>query len=64
MKKILSLIALLMLFVAGGQNAVAATIDDLVAITGEYTFIADNITSNGTVGLTANTLYDEGRIFT
>lgn len=64
MKKILSLIALLMLFVAGGQNAVAATIDDLVAITGEYTFIADNITSNGTVGLTANTLYDGGRIFT
>lgn len=64
MKKILSLIALLMLFVAGGQNAVAATIDDLVAITGEYTFIADNITSNGTVGLTASTLYDEGRIFT
>ena len=37
--------------------------NDLVAVGPGYTFIADNITSNGTVKLVANKLYDEGRIF-
>ena len=41
----------------------AATVDDLVPITSDYTFIADNITSNGTVGLSKNNLYEEGYIF-
>ena len=61
MKKILSLLTLLLCIASG---AWAATVDDLVAINGNYTFIADNITSNGTVKLTKNTLYDNGRIFT
>lgn len=52
--------ALLLLTVT---TAWAATVDDLVAVGPGYTFIADNITSNGTVKLTANTLYDNGRIF-
>jgi len=60
MKKILSLMALLLLTVA---TAWAATVDDLVAVGPGYTFIADNITSNGSVKLTKNTLYDNDRIF-
>ena len=60
MKKILSLLTLLLCIASG---AWAATVDDLVAINGKYTFIADDITSNGTVKLTANTLYDNDRIF-
>ena len=41
----------------------AASVDDLVAISSDYTFIADKITSGGTAKLVANTLYDENRIF-
>lgn len=45
-------------------GAWADSVNDLVAVGPGYTFIADNITSNGTVNtLVANTLYDEGRIF-
>ena len=40
----------------------SSTVDDLATISSNYTFIADNFTSNGTVGLTANTLYDSNRI--
>ena len=60
MKKILSLMALLMLSITATW---ADKVDDLVAVGPGYTFIADNITSDGTVGLTANTLYDEKHIF-
>ena len=61
MKKILSLLTLLLCIASG---AWAASVNDLVAISNNYTFIADNITSNGTVKLTANELYDNNRIFT
>ena len=60
MKKILSLMALLMLSITATW---ADTVDDLVAVGPGYTFIADDITSNGTSKLTANTLYDSDRIF-
>lgn len=60
MKKIL-LVALCALCTIGAWSA---TVDDLVAIDKKWTFIADNYTSNGTVGLTANTLYAGGKIFT
>lgn len=60
MKKLLSLLTLLLCVCSG---AWAATVADLVAISSNYTFIADNITSNGTVKLTANTLYENGYIF-
>lgn len=60
MKKILSLLSLLMLCIVGVN---ADSVDDLVAVGPGYTFIADNITANGTTKLNANTLYDEGRIF-
>ena len=61
MKKLLSLFVLLVAIVTGAQ---AATVDDLATISADYTFIADNITSNGTTGLTAGNLYDNNRIFT
>ena len=61
MKKLLSLFVLLVAMVTGAQ---AATVDDLATISADYTFIADNVTSNGTVKLNANTLYDSNRIFT
>ena len=54
----------LLLTLVGVCPAWASTVDDLATISSNYTFIADNVTSNGTVGLTVNTLYDEGRIFT
>lgn len=44
-------------------GAWADSVNDLVAVGPGYTFIADNITSNGTVKLVANTLYDGSRIF-
>lgn len=36
---------------------------DIVAVSPGYTFIADNVTSNGTVGLVAKRLYDSNHIF-
>ena len=60
MKKILSLMALLMLSITATW---ADTVDELVAVDPGYTFIADNITENGKTKLTANTLYDSDRIF-
>ena len=60
MKKLFTLLTLLVALVT---SAWASTVDDLVTISSNYTFIADNITSNGTVKLTANTLYDNGYIF-
>ncbi len=59
-KKLLTLLTLLVCVCSG---AWAASVNDLVAISSDYTFIADNITSNGTVKLTKNTLYDNSRIF-
>ena len=59
-KQIFTLLALLLTVCSG---AWAASVSDLVAISSDYTFIADNITSNGTVKLTKNTLYDSNRIF-
>ena len=45
-------------------GAWSATVDDLVAIRKSWVFIADEITANGTSGLTVNNLYASGRIFT
>lgn len=61
MKKILSLMTLLLLTVA---TAWAATVDELVAVGPGYTFIAENVTSKGTVALVKDNLYDSNRIFT
>ena len=44
-------------------GAMASTVDDLVAIDNDWTFIADDITNAGTVDLSANTLYCEGKLF-
>ena len=60
MKKILSLMTLLMLSITATW---ADKVDDLVAVGPGYTFIADDITENGKTKLTANTLYDSDRIF-
>lgn len=60
-QKLLSLLTLLLCVCA---TAWAASVSDLTAISSNYTFIADNITSDGTVKLSANTLYDNGHIFT
>jgi len=47
-----------------GAAMQAATVDDLVAIKKSWVFIADEITNNGTTGLTRDNLYAGGRIFT
>ena len=62
MKKLFTLLTLV-LCVCTGAWAETPTVDDLTEISSNYTFIADNITSNGTVKLTANTLYDNDYIF-
>lgn len=64
MKKLFTLLTLVLCVCTGAwaENE-TPTVDDLTAISSNYTFIADDITSNGTVKLTANTLYDDGRIF-
>ncbi len=59
MKKILSLFALLLTIVIGAK---AASVNDLVPISSDWTFIADDITSNGTTKTAANTLYCDGKI--
>ena len=41
----------------------AAAVTDLVTISENWTFIADDITANGTAKLTKNKLYCEGKIF-
>ena len=43
-------------------TVLASTVDDLVAISSDYVFIADDVTSNGTVGLTMNELYANNHI--
>lgn len=60
MKKLFTLLTLLLCV---ASSAWAATVGDLVAISSDWTFIADDITSNGTTKLTANTLYCNGKIF-
>ena len=57
------LLTLLLLLMTAVTGAWADSVNDLVAVGPGYTFIADNITSNGTVKLVANKLYDESRIF-
>jgi len=60
MKKLFTLVTLALTAISG---AWAAKVSDLVAISDNYTFIADDITSNGTTKLTENTLYSNGYIF-
>ena len=55
---------LILLSVLLSIGAWAASVNDLVAIDHDWVFIADDITSNGSEGLTANTLYADGKIFT
>ncbi len=62
-KNLLKKAFLLLALIGGASSAWASTVDDLVTISENYTFIADDITSNGTVKLVANTLYDGGFIF-
>lgn len=61
MKKLFTLLTLLLCV---ASSAWAAKVGDLVAISSDWTFIADDITANGTTALTANTLYCDGKIFT
>lgn len=63
MKNIKS-IFLLAAWLTSSVSTFAATIDSLVAISESWVFIADDITANGTSGLTANKLYADNRIFT
>lgn len=60
MKKLFTLLTLLLCV---ASSAWADEVGDLVAISSDWTFIADDITSNGTTKLTANTLYCNGKIF-
>lgn len=61
MKKVFTLLTLALLSIG---SAWAAAVGDLKTISTDYVFIADNFTSNGTVGLSANTLYDGNVLFT
>ena len=54
--------ALLLLMAVCSMGAKAATVNDLVAIDYDYVFIADDVTSNGTVALTAAEIYAEDHI--
>ena len=63
MKNIKSIL-LLAAWLTSSVSTFAATIDDLVAISESWVFLADSITANGTSGLTANNLYADNRIFT
>lgn len=60
MKKVFTLLTLALMSIG---TAWGADVSDLKTIATDYVFIADNITSNGTVKLTANTLYDGNVIF-
>ena len=54
--------ALLLLMAVCSMGAKAATVSDLVAIDYDYVFVADDVTSNGTVALTAAELYADNHI--
>ena len=60
MKKLFTLLTLLVALVT---SAWGAAVGDLKTIANDYVFIADDFTANGTVKLTANTLYDGNVIF-
>lgn len=60
MKKLFTLLTLLVAMVTSAWGAV---VGDLKTIANDYVFIADDFTANGTVKLTANTLYDGNVIF-
>ena len=63
MKHLLKKAFLLLALVGGVNSAWASTVEDLKTIATDYVFIADDVTSNGTAQLTANTLYDGNIIF-
>lgn len=63
MKNIKSIL-LLAAWLAGSVSLMAAKVNDLAPITKSWVFVADDITTNGTVGLTQNTLYADNHIFT
>lgn len=54
--------ALLLLMAVCSMGAKAATVSDLVAIDYDYVFVADDVTSNGTVALTTAELYADNHI--
>lgn len=54
----------LLMMAAMSMGAMASTVEDLVAIDNDWTFIAERYTANGTVGFARNELYAEDRIFT
>lgn len=54
---------LLLALIGGASSAWASSVSDLKTIATDYVFIADDITSNGTAGLSSNTLYDGNVIF-
>ena len=62
MRNFLKTFALLLLMAVCSMGAKAATVSDLVAIDYDYVFVADDVTSNGTVALTAAELYAEDHI--
>ena len=45
------------------DGGAAGTVDDLVAVSEGYVFVADNVTADGTMKPAANTIYDDGKIF-
>ncbi len=59
-KKLFTLLTLALMSIG---TAWGAAVGDLKTISTDYVFIADEITSNGTTKLTANTLYDGNVIF-
>ena len=63
MRHIFTKLFALLIMAAMSMGVMASTVDDLVAIDCDYVFIADDVTANGTVKLTANTLYADGHIF-
>ncbi len=54
----------LLMMAAMSMGAMPSTVEDLVAIDNDWTFVAERYTVNGTVGLSRNTLYADGKIFT
>ena len=62
MKNLKTLFAV-MAMTFGSFSAWAVSVNDLVAISNDWVFIADNITNNGTTKLVANTLYAGNQIF-
>ena len=64
MRKHLTKIFAVAAMITMSLTAWSAAVSDLVAIDNDWTFIAERYTINGTLGLTRNTLYADGKIFT